>query len=423
MTHRVSRILIGKYAKDFYFSASGNIGVSIVGALGGILAARLLGPEGRGELAAAVVWIGILITIGQIDLPKSIIYHIAKNYENRNAIIQSVLALLVIQSIAIVGVGLLLALIVLGKFRPNALRSVQTYIWVVPASLLTTYMNALFQGVKRFDLFGLLRFLSASILLFSVLIGYLLGLHGAQSIIVLMVILQYLLAIIAFIWSAIHILKLDRAWKFREIKSLLRYGLKAYVSSLSWITNARIDQFAMSFTVPLGQLGIYAVAVSYAGVLYPILGSFANVLFPHIAGTDYTSAKKKIWRVLAIALLTGAIGATVLAIFIPKLIPLLFGPEFHQAVYPAFVLLAGTIVLGGNYVLGDGLRGLGKPLIPSIAEAVGLFVTLIGLSVLLSRFGIMGAAWTSLISYSTVFLVLAGSIIAISFTFNKQGDK
>lgn len=417
---RVRRIFTSRYAKDFYYVISGNIGVAIVGALGGILAARLLGPEGRGELAAAIAWVGILITIGQIDLPKSIIYHIAKNDEERNAVFQSFMFLFIIQSAIIIILGRLIALLVLGIFQPTALDPVLTYIWIVPASLLTTYLNASFQGMKRFGLFGLLRFLSAAVLLFSVLTGYAIGIDTSHEVILLMILFQYVLASIASLLALVFVFKPNWEWQLWKVNSLLVYGAKSYLSSLSWIANARIDQFVMSFSLPLGQLGIYSVAASYAGVIYPLLGSFANVLFPHATGVDAAEAIKKIVRVLTLTLVAGTIGAATLALMSPKLIPLLFGIRFYPAVYPAVVLLVGSIFLGGNYVLGDGLRALGRPLIPSIAETIGLIVTVTGLIFLLKRFGVMGAAFTSFLSYGSVFLILLGSLVMIYLVLKRE---
>ena len=62
--------------------------------------------------------------------------------------------------------------------------------------------------------------------------------------------------------------------------------------------------------------------------------------------------------------------------------------------------------LGINFTLSNGLRIRNQPLRPSIAEAVGVVVSITGLIYVLPRTGIVGAAIVSLLSYVTVFGIL-----------------
>jgi O-antigen/teichoic acid export membrane protein len=107
--------------------------------------------------------------------------------------------------------------------------------------------------------------------------------------------------------------------------------------------------------------------------------------------------------------------SAIAAILSPKLLPLLFGPQFREAVPATIILLIGTVILGCNYILSDGLRGLGYPLIPSIAELAGLVVTVGGLLLVLRTLGILGAAWVSLASYNTTLLGLTLALVHFSW--------
>jgi O-antigen/teichoic acid export membrane protein len=58
-------------------------------------------------------------------------------------------------------------------------------------------------------------------------------------------------------------------------------------------------------------------------------------------------------------------------------------------------------------VLYEGARALGKPAAPSYAEGVGTVVTIVGLYLLLPRFGFVGAAIASTLAYGTsLFFIL-----------------
>ena len=98
--------------------------------------------------------------------------------------------------------------------------------------------------------------------------------------------------------------------------------------------------------------------------------------------------------------------AVILAIVAPWLYPLLFGVEFAPGIPAAMILCAASVFLGLNYTLSNGLRIRNKPLLPSIAEAVGLVVSIIGLWIVLPRAGIVGVALVPLTSYAVVFVIL-----------------
>ena len=61
----------GKRAYSQTFAAT--IGVRIFGALSGVLAARLLGKAGRGELAVIVFMPMMLISLGELEFSRSLI--------------------------------------------------------------------------------------------------------------------------------------------------------------------------------------------------------------------------------------------------------------------------------------------------------------------------------------------------------------
>ena len=382
--NRTRRVLRGKTAGEFAVTAGGSIAISLLSALAGVLAARLLGPSGRGELAAAMVWAGILGTVAHVGLPQALTYFAAKRTEALGAIFKAALLLCALQSIGILLIGWFLVDLVLGRSQPAAVGTVQLYLLSIPPTMLVTYLATLGQGVRDFRVFNILRVSSPVSYVLAVGLALLLQLHAARYLVLIMVVVQILLAAGAFVWFYARIRPrghFDWSW----VRRLIGYGLRSYSGSLSWIANARIDQFVMSAFVSLESLGQYAVAVSYAGVLFPLLSAFAMVLFPHVAGGPRETAGRKIKVALALNLSVACTGALILGALAGFIIPLLFGAEFTPAIVPAVILLAGTVVLSGNYVLSDGLRGLGQPLIPSLGEVIGLAVTLIALYMLLPR--------------------------------------
>jgi O-antigen/teichoic acid export membrane protein len=391
------------FVRDFIVTAGSNFGIALFGAVGGILAARVLGPEGRGELAAAVVWAGILAGIAQLGLPQALIYFMAREPDTIGSVFSTAMVLCLTQSVGILLVGWFVVGL-LAQSQP-VVDAIRIYLFSIPCSLLTAYLSAISQGLKRFDLLNILRIAAAAVSPLTMILAIVLGIHEAGEVVILLLGAQILLGVVALVWFFVKTLPVGK-FEWRRARQLLGYGFRSYWGNLSWMANARFDQFVMSAFTELDELGHYAVAVSYATMLFPLSSAFAMVMFPRVAESEQRTARSMIGLVLKLNLIISSIGALVLAFLAPVILPWVFGIEFIPSVYPGIALLGGTVLLGCNYVLSDGLRGLGAPLAVSAAETVGAVITVGGLMIFLPKMGIRGAAWVSVFSYATVFLVL-----------------
>ena len=290
--------MLSKYSKsrnvrDFLLTASGNLSILFFGATGGILAARLLGPEGRGELAAAIVWAAIMGIIISVGLPQALTYYSAREPEALGDIFSTTMVILVVQSIIIILAGWILITRLFAHIQPDATSSLLVYIFSIPFSLLISYISTMCQGLKNFKLFNTLRVTNAAGYALSLTVIGLLGLNEAIYVVSALVMTQMTISISALIYF-IKKFRPRGNCRLGRAKQLLGYGVKSYWGNLSWIANGRMDQFVMSTFIGLEQLGQYAVAVSYATVLFPLSSSFAMILFPHVASSDSQAALGKI---------------------------------------------------------------------------------------------------------------------------------
>ena len=56
----------------FIFTIGAEFLLLVLGVVTGTILARVLGPVGRGELAAITLWPGILLTLGGLGIPHTI---------------------------------------------------------------------------------------------------------------------------------------------------------------------------------------------------------------------------------------------------------------------------------------------------------------------------------------------------------------
>jgi O-antigen/teichoic acid export membrane protein len=99
------------------------------------------------------------------------------------------------------------------------------------------------------------------------------------------------------------------------------------------------------------------------------------------------------------------------AVFAPLVIIYLYGPRFHPALLPLFILLPSMWFLGTGTVVAGDLRGRGRPGLSSAVAGASVAVTVVLDVVLIPLFGVPAAAIVSVIAY-VVYGVL--SLIALS---------
>src|SRR3989441_5052283 len=168
------------------------------------------------------------------------------------------------------------------------------------------------------------------------------------------------------------------------------------------LANQHLDQFLMILLVPARELGLYAVAVSVAGIGGWLTGGVNAALLPRVAQGD----KELAARALRVTLAIVGTANLAYAAMIPWALPLVFGSRFAHATAMVWILLVAGIPNQGANVLSAALTGAGRPGVPAAAEVVGLLVTIPALLALLGPLGGIGAAVASVLAYTVRFSIL-----------------
>jgi O-antigen/teichoic acid export membrane protein len=190
------------------------------------------------------------------------------------------------------------------------------------------------------------------------------------------------------------------------VKRVLSFGVRAQLSSIILLLNARLDFIIVGAIVSPTALGLYAIASRFAELLRLPSLSINYVLYPTFAHESEREAVvtargwiRRVGWVPAAMVLPLAIGAR-------WLLPWIYGTEFSAAVKPTFVLLLGLAGSGVWGIISAFLYGVGRPGLNSIALGCGLIMTVILDITLIPTFGIMGAATASTVAYLTTTAVL-----------------
>src|SRR5271166_296540 len=379
-----------------------NVAILGLGLVNSIQLSRWLGPEGRGQIAAALLWPMLISYFVSAGIITSLLYHAAQPEIRTQSLVANATFLALLQAVVGMSVGYLIMPWVLHSQTSAVIRSSRWFLLVVPISLLTQYGCSVLQARLHFSALNSLRLVIPAGYVIGVLALKLNSALTFERVVSLQLILN--LAALAGVVSGFCWLRIPVGFhpEWDLASRMVRYGLRVYTGDLSGLMNLRLDQVLMSAFMGPAMLGLYAVAVSASGLGEVVSVAWRMVATPSIAGKNSVDERRALLKSTFRRYFLVSIPFTaLLALLFPILIPLFFGRAFTAAIWPAEVLLAGAVCLSAKNVLGGGLQALGSPWLSSRADLVALVVTLLALPPLLWRFGILGAAVASTLAYAT----------------------
>jgi O-antigen/teichoic acid export membrane protein len=395
----LSRQLVRAGVVTYIFS-----GVTLIANLvTGIVVARGLGPHGRGvtiALATVAQLVGFLFAGGAAQ---SLSYFIARRPEDGPRLLTTwTLMLLPLAAVAIAITELLLPTI----FSTDGDQAIEVGRWfmfiiVIVIGLELNY--GLLLGTNDYVAYNLLR-LAPMVLAALTLIG----LWALDELTVESTLigtnLAYLLVLTIGMVRAVRRIGVGPVDLQLGLTSLW-FGVRGQGSTVASNVTARLDVAMLPAYVTAGQVGLYSVATNISLIVYQLSNTFAGLVIPAAAADTERSRVKVIgslWASLAVA----AVIAIGLALFARPLLGLVYGDRFRDAAEPLLLLLPGAVLFAGSAILGAGVYAAGRPFTATVAQVIGMVVTIAGLVVFLSTGGITAAALVSSGSYATVFLAM-----------------
>jgi O-antigen/teichoic acid export membrane protein len=380
------------------FATSGAIqGLNV---LTGVLLARNLGPSGRGELAAILLWPGLFVTVGSLGVDDSIAYHTARRTAPVRAIVGTAATLWAVQSAVVVAVGAALVPLVLGHYGSHATYLALLYLASTPLLLVVAYVMSLLRGLQRFGAFQVLR-LSQVVVTAAGLVVF----AGLASLSVGGAVAVYVGSYTVVGAAALVLLRRAHAQRPTFDRGLARalfgFAVRSHTSNVSSLFNERLDQLMISVFLAPVQLGLYVVAVTITSLTSLVGQSVSMVALPLVAAEQPGPARAAMVRRYVRLTIFGATALTVPVIALtPQVIDVFFGDAFAPAVVVTRVLLLAAVVLTTTRLVQSMLKAAGRPLDAGVSEFVALVATVAALAVLLPWLGILGAGIASLLAYS-----------------------
>ena len=376
------------------------------GVVSGILAARLLGPTGRGELAVIIFLPSILMSVGDLELPRSLAFEVSREGAMPQVVSSGFWLAILLGCAQFAWLALALP-IYLPADKMHLLFASRCLLTYVPAAFVTSALMGIDQGRGRFGRFSLFLALPGILYVAAILLvwgtGHVSPGAFAAGLLAAMVLTAGGRA--ALDWDVLKHSKPD--WAIS--RKLLKRGFNYYLPAITSALLGRSDMFLIVRLLPADAIGLYAVALAIASGQVGAVNPFVQVGFSAVAGhADQEQALKTLGRHFRFAALAVIVVGLVAAAATPWGIRLFFGAKFIDATAATLLLIGAAAFWGMAQVLDQGLRAACHP-------RPGIFSNLLGTTILFavgipacSRFGINGMAGAVLGAQFLNLLFLAG---------------
>jgi O-antigen/teichoic acid export membrane protein len=374
-----------------------------IGFLISIATARLLGPYGRGIYGAAIALVMLASQFGNLGMHVSNTYYVVGQ--------PSLLARMISNSllVSLAGGGMIsLMVLLLFRFRPlwapvdGAVLSLA--LLMIPVTLGTLLLQNLLIGIQEVKWYNVSDITGKTA--FLVLCG-LFAVIVRRWTVEFVMIIALVSALVTFLIAGARLLAtagyLPRP-DLRLMRIQAAYGLRSYFVCLAGYVVLKSDVIMVKYMAGGTAAGYYSLASSMTDLVYMFPVVVGMMLFPELSSTTnplqrWYQARLTMRSVTGIMLLI-ALSAGLIA---KPFVAWVYGRDFLPAV-PAFLVLCPAIVFyGANTVISIYFSSCGLPWfsvwIWSLAAALNIGLNL----VTIRHWGIVGAAVSSLITYSGLF--------------------
>lgn len=363
------------------------------------IVARALGPVGRGEVAFVMAIPLMVFQVASLSLQES-----NANVGGSQPDLRPSLVTNSFLAAAILGTIGALAIVLLVELIPSVGGDVdRTLLWLgltsIPVLLLKIYLSLLLQSDYHFTLTNL-AWVSGPITTATV--------NGTLTVLGVITV-----DLAVAVWIAGQVLGMaPLIWGVRRhfgfgrvdiglLRTALRFGLKTHVGRFLAVGTYRADQWLLGAVAGSRELGLYSVAFAWAEMLFYLPGVIVLLQRPDLVRAGPREAAELTARVFRRALFLAAGAAVLLLVAAPFLCVTVFGEEFRDSVVNLRVLALAAPGIVASQLLANALISQRRPLIASIATAIG-FAVMLGLDILLiPSLGGLGAA----IATSSAFTV------------------
>jgi O-antigen/teichoic acid export membrane protein len=382
--------------------------VSVAGLLSSALLARALGTDGFGVLGFGTAFLSLLGVAASLNTDMYGTREIARSPNDAGSIASAVIGLRLVLSIVVfvifVGVVYLL----------DRSQSEKTVLLIQAGGIFVSLfvLDFVFQGLERMGINGLRQISVALVTLGGV---YLFvrspdDLRMAAAIPVGAGLLAVgAIWIYAQVSSSGKITGLGLTFSLTRWRRILSVSLPMAISGIMHTIIFNTDAVMLGLMSTNEQTGLYVSAFKIVGLTLIPAGLLISPFFPSLsAGWDDQKLRHDRSKTFATSLLIFSLPLVVFIALFPELIlRVLFGEAFSDAGPVLLILMASMVMMHLRFIYGNPLLAWNDERFLMIATLIGAVLNIVLNYILIPDYGIIGAAYASLISQTVIVLAAA----------------
>jgi O-antigen/teichoic acid export membrane protein len=352
----------------------------------GIIIARLLGPTGRGEYAAVVLWPSVFAALG-IFGTNTALARAAARTDQGSAITRTAVSFALITS-AISG---LLCYFCLPHLLPGTEQHLlglsKVFVPFIVLNHLALNLLALDQGTGNFRRFNLTRLALYPVYVAFLVVMLIRDIRQVKWAAIGLLSANLAVVVVRLLWVAKDLIPWRRLYCSAEmVRDSIHFGLVGAAMPL----HLQADKAILLWLLGTKDLGLYTVALSASLAMACITSAAGMVSFTVATQAGQGQGFETLATTFRISALLWLVGGSILAAVMPFLLPLVYGVEFAPAVNPARLLIVGSALAGLANLLDQAMRGQGRAFIGLEGRVAGLAAIVALGSVLARQWGLIG---------------------------------
>ena len=213
-------------------------------------------------------------------------------------------------------------------------------------------------------------------------------------------------------------IKLAFSWK--RLKEMVVFGAMVVPASLSFFVFDLSDRFFLNHYRNLTELGLYSIGINIASLIVFFSYAFGQAWSPQVMKMYFSSKKifhQFVPRFFVYYLIFFFGLAALITLFSQEILMIFTTAKFYEAAWVIMPLSLAMVFAATNQVTSLGINISRKTKYIALYTGLAACLNIILNFLLIPRFGMVGAAWSTAISY--LFLTVAYFINSQKFIFLK----
>ncbi len=407
--HQPDRPATPSVLRQGVWSVGTQAAIMLAGIANSIILNRMLHPEGRGQVALAMLWPPLLGTLGVAGWANANAWYVSRFPHKARAVWSSTL---------MAGVPLSILLVAGGYFLlPHVLSGHETiwplarwFLLIIPLHIVLMASTSVLEGLGLFHHTAWVR-AGTSLGVCLLVVGLAVSGHLTPAAYVGGIFVPTIAALMLGVWMVGF--SSAGSWKV-EFTARPRFAL--LTAPYVWATalQLQVDQLLIAALMPPDEkgFGIYVASANVARLLGPATIGLSMVLLPASARREQKASLDLFCRSVRLYLIAALAVTLPLELLASQALTIAYGQAYASGAIILRVSLAGAILVGILRLGISVLQGQGRPFLATAVGVVPLLISFGAALLLLPWLGYVGAALGPCVGACCGLVILRGVLRA-----------